>query len=308
MLAALVAAPWPLGGAGDPARYALAAVVLFAAAVSAASDSDDARITLRLGGASHSARPGAGCRRSPARGRLARDARRADRAGGLCGRARVLVRARPGSARGRPRVLRGARGHLGPGGVRGRAVEPRAWPRVRPCLGRRHRAVRLVREPQPLRGPDRDGSRARGRPGGEPHPAGRTQPGRHRARRPDAPAGARAPGERQPRRRPGARCRLHAARGRPARDHPRRAPSARVDAVRRPLHRGGGSARDRASRDPRTPGERLLREDRRARPATASRRRVPRSASSRPTLLSGPGWAPMRTRSPPGSARTARCA
>jgi O-antigen ligase len=51
VLAALVVAPWPLGGAGEPARYALAAVVLLAAAVSAASGPDDARITRRLAGA-----------------------------------------------------------------------------------------------------------------------------------------------------------------------------------------------------------------------------------------------------------------
>ncbi|MET0556517.1 MAG: O-antigen ligase family protein [Vicinamibacteria bacterium] len=47
-LAALVAAPWPLGGAGDPARYALAAVVLCAAAMAAASGADDARSARRL--------------------------------------------------------------------------------------------------------------------------------------------------------------------------------------------------------------------------------------------------------------------
>ena len=143
------------------------------------SGTDDARITLRLGRAFGTLRGrGRAAGALGPRRRLARDARRADRAGGLCGRAGVLVRARPGSARGRPRVLRGARGHLGPGGVRGRAVEPCARPHLRPRLGRRHRAVRLVREPQPLRGPHGDGSGAGGRPGGEPHPAGRAEPGR----------------------------------------------------------------------------------------------------------------------------------
>jgi O-antigen ligase len=60
VLAALVAAPWPLGGAGDPARYTLSAVVLFAAAVSAASGTDDARLTLRLAGAFALCAAGAG--------------------------------------------------------------------------------------------------------------------------------------------------------------------------------------------------------------------------------------------------------
>lgn len=50
-LAAVVAAPWPLGGAPDPARYALAALVLAAAALVAASQPDHARLTLRLAGA-----------------------------------------------------------------------------------------------------------------------------------------------------------------------------------------------------------------------------------------------------------------
>jgi O-antigen ligase len=51
VLAALVAAPWPLGGAPDPARYALAAAVLSAAALTTAAGTDDARITVRLAGA-----------------------------------------------------------------------------------------------------------------------------------------------------------------------------------------------------------------------------------------------------------------
>ena len=50
VLAALVAAPWALGGAPDPARYALAALVLGAAALSAAVGTDDARTTVYLAG------------------------------------------------------------------------------------------------------------------------------------------------------------------------------------------------------------------------------------------------------------------
>ena len=124
LLAALVAAPWPFGGAADPvALRACAAIVLLACAAFALVERDIAAPTLRLAQAAVLL-PGLGARAGragPGRrlARLRRGRARPGRPAGRCSCAGAVVERTRGA---RPAPGRGARGGRGPGRVRRRAV------------------------------------------------------------------------------------------------------------------------------------------------------------------------------------------
>ena len=227
MLAALVAAPWPLGGAArSRALRARAPSSSSRRPLSAAvRHGRRAASRVRLGGSlRRSARPGPGCRRSPAAAPAGprRSTRcwcwRPSRPCSCSGAAAPRIRARP-TARpsrcSRSRPPRRCSGSCSRASRRGR-IYGRASAVVTAPFGSfvNHNHFAGLTEMGAVLAAGLAASRIR-RDG--PSPAG------DRARRPDAAAGARAPRERQPRRRPGARRRLRAARRRPAARPPRRA-------------------------------------------------------------------------------------